>query len=120
MSTLQHINSVIDYNWPEYQRRFPAFEHPEIVPAESLRGMAPAYMRRNIDQDPTSYYMFVRANPLNGDCTRETFKEFIDDLFYEKLSMPSSYDAKAKHGGTLTREQAIDKEVLPAARDAEF
>lgn len=95
MSTLQHINSVIDHFWPEYQRRFPAFEKPQIVPAETLRGMAPMYMRRNIDQDPTSFYMFVRANPLNGDCTRETFKEFVDDLFYEKLGMPSSYDAEA-------------------------
>jgi hypothetical protein len=47
--SIQHVNSVIDYNWPEYQRRFPAFDKPQIVPAESLRGMAPIYMRNIID-----------------------------------------------------------------------
>jgi len=116
MSTLQHINSVIDHFWPEYQRRFPAFEKPQIVPAETLRGMAPVYMRRNIDQDPTSFYMFVRANPMNGDTSRERMKELVDDLFYEKLGMPSSYEAQEGY----TREEAIDKEVLPAANDAEY
>lgn len=116
MSTLQHINSVIGHFWPEYQRRFPAFEKPEIVPAKTLRGMAPVYMRRNIDQDPTSFYMFVRANPMNGDASRERMKELVDDLFYEKLGMPSSYET---HEG-YTREEAIDKEVLPAANDSEY
>lgn len=116
MSTLQHINSVIDHFWPEYQRRFPAFEKPEIVPAETLRGMAPVYMRRNIDQDPTSFYMFVRANPMNGDASRERMKELVDDLFYEKLGMPSSYEVDEGY----SREEAIDKEVLPAANDSEY
>lgn len=116
MSTLQHINSVIDHFWPEYQRRFPAFEKPEIVPAETLRGMAPVYMRRNIDQDPTSFYMFVRANPMNGDTSRERMKELVDDLFYEKLQMPSSYEVDEGY----SREEAIDKEVLPAANDSEY
>lgn len=116
MSTLQHINSVIDHFWPEYRRRFPAFEKPEIVPAETLRGMAPVYMRRNIDQDPTSFYMFVRANPMNGDTSRERMKELVDDLFYEKLQMPSSYEVDEGY----SREEAIDKEVLPAANDSEY
>jgi len=50
MSTLQHINSSLDYFWErEYQQRFPAFEKPTIVPAETLRGLAPVYMRRLID-----------------------------------------------------------------------
>jgi len=72
-------------------------------------------MRRNIDQDPTSYYMFVRANPLNGDCSREAFKEIITDLFYSKLGAASSYDEDS-----ASPEEAADKEILPAARDAEF
>jgi hypothetical protein len=113
--SLQHINSVIDHYWPEYQRRFPAFEKPQIVPAESLRGMAPVYMRRNIDQDPSSYYLFVRANPMNGDSSRERMLEFVDDLFYNKLRMGSSYEMEG-----YSREEAINKEVLPAANDREF
>jgi hypothetical protein len=113
--SLQHVNSVIDHYWPEYQRRFPAFEKPQIVPAESLRGMAPVYMRRNIDQDPSSYYLFVRANPMNGDSSRERMLEFVDDLFYNKLRMGSSYEQEG-----YSRDQAVNKEVLPAADDREF
>lgn len=77
--------------------------------------MAPVYMRRNIDQDPTSYYMFVRADPLQGDCSREAFKEIVMDLFYDKLGMASSYD-----DDSASPEDAVDKEILPAAKDTEF
>lgn len=49
MSTLQHINSVVNYNWPEMSRRYPGFEKPQIVPAETLRGLAPVYLRSAID-----------------------------------------------------------------------
>ena len=115
MSTIQHINSAIDHFWPQYQRKFPAFQHPEIVPAETLRGMAPIYMRRNIDQDPSSYYMFVKADPMKGDCSREAFKEIITDLFYNKLKMASSYE-----DNRVSPEEAVDKEILPAAKDTEF
>ena len=120
MSTLQHINSVLDHFWPEYSRRFPAFDKPEIVPAETLRGMAPVYMRRLIDQDPSSFYLFVHADPMRGDASRERMVEFVDDLFYEKLRMPSSYDIEAGAGGDLPRDQAVDKEVMPARDDREY
>jgi hypothetical protein len=120
MSTLQHINSSLDHFWPEYQRRFPAFDKPEIVPAETLRGMAPVYMRRLIDQDPSSYYLFVHADPMRGDASRDRMVEFVDDFFYEKLGMPSSYDVEAGQGGDLPREQAVDKEVMPARDDSEY
>ena len=120
MSTLQHINSVLDHFWPEYSRRFPAFDKPEIVPAETLRGMAPVYMRRLIDQDPSSFYLFVHADPMRGDASRERMVEFVDDFFYEKLRMPSSYDIEAGAGGDLPRDQAVDKEVLPARDDREY
>ena len=49
MSTLQHINSVVNYSWPEMSRRYPGFEKPQIVPAEKLRGLAPVYLRSAID-----------------------------------------------------------------------
>lgn len=104
MSTIQHINSSLDHFWPEYQRRFPAFDKPEIVPAETLRGMAPIYMRRLIDQDPSSYYLFVHADPMRGDASRDRMVEFVDDFFYNKLGMPSSYDIEAGQGGDLPRE----------------
>lgn len=120
MSTIQHINSTLDHFWPEYQRRFPAFDKPEIVPAETLRGMAPVYMRRLIDQDPSSYYLFVHADPMRGDASRDRMVEFVDDFFYEKLGMPSSYDMMAGQGGDLPREQAVDKEVMPARDDREY
>lgn len=120
MSTLQHINSSLDHFWPEYQRRFPAFDKPEIVPAETLRGMAPVYMRRLIDQDPSSYYLFVHADPMRGDASRDRMVEFVDDFFYNKLGMPSSYDVEAGQGGDLPREQAVDKEVMPARDDREY
>jgi len=45
-------------------------------------------------------------------------EEFIDDFFYEKLHMPSSYDMQ--FGGDLPRDQAISKEVLPAQNDNEY
>lgn len=118
MSTLQHINSTLDHFWPEYSRRFPAFDKPEIVPAETLRGMAPVYMRRLIDQDPSSFYLFVHADPMRGDASRERMVEFVDDFFYEKLRMPSSYDVAV--GGDLPRDQAVDKEVMPARDDREY
>ena len=120
MSTLQHINSTLDHFWPEYSRRFPAFDKPEIVPAETLRGMAPVYMRRLIDQDPSSFYLFVHADPMRGDASRERMVEFVDDFFYEKLRMPSSYDVAAGVGGDLPRDQAVDKEVMPARDDSEY
>ena len=116
MSTLQHINSVVNYNWPEMSRRYPGFEKPQIVPAETLRGLAPVYLRSSIDQDPTSYFMFIAGNPLKGDCSREKACEFFDELFYEKLRMPSSYEANEGY----SREEAIDKEVLPPATDTQF
>ena len=116
MSTLQHINSVVNYSWPEMSRRYPGFEKPQIVPAETLRGLAPIYLRSSIDQDPTSYFMFIAGDLTKGDCSREKACEFFDELFYEKLQMPSSYEANEGY----SREEAIDKEVLPPATNTQF
>lgn len=116
MSTLQHINSVVNYNWPELSRKYPGFDKPQIVPAATLRGIAPVYLRSAIDQDPTSYFMFIAGDATKGDCSREKACEFFDELFYEKLQMPSSFEANEGY----TREEAIDKEVLPPATDRQF
>ena len=116
MSTIQHINSVVNYNWPEYQRRFPAFDKPQIIPAEALRGMAPVYLHSAIDQDPTSIYMFISGDVTKGDCSREKACEFFYDLFFEKLGMNSSF---VTNDG-LSKEEAIDQEVLPPSSNNQF
>lgn len=118
MSTLQHINSVVNYNWPELSRKYPGFDKPQIVPASTLRGIAPVYLRSAIDQSEDSYFMFIAGDVTKGDCSRDAACRFFDELFYEKLQMPSSYDIEA--GGQLPREQAIDAEVLPPAGDRQF
>ena len=116
MSTIQHINSVVNYNWPEYQRRFPAFDKPQIIPAEALRGMAPVYLHSAIDQDPTSMYMFISGDVTKGDCSREKACEFFYDLFFEKLGMNSSFVTD----DGLSKEEAIDQEVLPPSSNNQF
>ena len=60
--------------------------------------------------------MFIAGDPLKGDCSREKACEFFDELFYEKLRMPSSYETDEGY----SREEAIDKEVLPPATDTQF
>ena len=60
--------------------------------------------------------MFIAGDPLKGDCSREKACEFFDELFYEKLQMPSSYEANEGY----SREEAIDKEVLPPATNTQF
>lgn len=60
--------------------------------------------------------MFIAGDPTKGDCSREMACQFFDELFYEKLQMPSSYEANEGY----TREEAIDKEVLPPATDRQF
>ena len=57
---------------------------------------------------------------MRGDASRERMVEFVDDFFYEKLRMPSSYDIAAGVGGDLPRDQAVDKEVMPARDDRVF
>lgn len=116
MSTIQHINSVVNYNWPEYQRRFPAFDKPQIIPAETLRGMAPIYLHSAIDQDPTSMYMFISGDVTKGDCSREKACEFFYDLFFEKLGMNSSFVVN----DGLSKEEAINQEVLPPSSNNQF
>lgn len=128
MSNIRYLESMVDHYWPEMHRRFPAIEKPVIVPARTLRGMAPAYMKRYIDQDENSFYMFLKANPLDGDSSREMACEFFDDFFYEKMKMPSSYDRDSgmrptrenPDFGTMDREDAISKEVLPAQDDQNY
>jgi hypothetical protein len=53
---------------------------------------------------------------MKGDASRDRMKEFIDDLFTNKLRMPSSYEANEGY----SHEEAIDKEVLPAENDRAF
>ena len=60
--------------------------------------------------------MFIAGDPLKGDCSREKACEFFDELFYEKLRMPSSYETDKGY----SRAEAIDKEVLPPATDTQF
>jgi hypothetical protein len=118
MSTLQHINSSINHHWPELSRRYPGFEKPQIVPAATLRGLAPTYLKSAIDSDPDSYFLFIAGDVTKGDCRRETACQFFDELFYDKLGMPSSYDIQA--GGQYERAEAIDHEVLPPADNRQF
>jgi len=61
----------------------------------------------------------MSGDPLrHQDISRDKACEFFDQLFYEYLRMPSSYDIDA--GGDYSRAQAIDKEVLPAKQDSAF
>lgn len=41
---------------------------------------------------------------MRGDASRDRMVEFVDDFFYNKLGMPSSYDIEAGQGGDLPRE----------------
>lgn len=100
-----------------------------VMPAETLRGMAPVYMKHLIDQDKTSYYMFMFADPLKGDASRETACAFFKHVLYDILRQVSSYDIHSgyKPGpdedprmGTMDTDDAIDCEVLPAQTDKEY
>lgn len=140
MSTLQHIFSAVEHHWPSIEQKWPALSRytgadgkqhmPFVVmPAETLRGMAPVYMKHLIDQDKTSYYMFMFADPLKGDASRKTACGFFKHVLYDILGQVSSYDIHSgyKPGpdedprmGTMDTDDAIDCEVLPAQTDKEY
>ena len=115
---IRSIESKIDVFWPEMSRKYPGFEKPILIPAEAISREAPMYLRRYIDQDPTSYYMFIKGNPLDGDVSRDNALRFFDELIVQKMGYNSSYDVDV--GGEYSHQTAIDKEVLPAKDDAAF
>ena len=120
MSNIRYLQSQLDRAFrDDYSHRFPGFERPQIVPGRAI-AQAPGYtyLSRYIDQEPNSFYLFIRGNVANGDVTREKACELFEDFFYEKMGMPSSYDIES--GGNLSRKQAIDKEVLPAKNDSAY
>jgi len=98
---IRHINDVLDYNFEEYSRRFPAFFYtdeqgrrtkPVIIPAQAIASdrTCPMYFKRLIDVgtlagDP--YYLMFNADPLRGPCDRDTALEFFGDFLYEKLGL---------------------------------
>lgn len=121
MTGLRDLNSKLDYYWNEYSKRFPAFcyidengnkSKPLIVPGQTLRRDAPMYMKRLVDEDPTSYYFMMQANPLKGPADRLTAVEFFFDFFQTKLGMRSSFQDQG-----MDPIQAADAEVLPAPKD---
>lgn len=139
---IRHINDVLDVNFNEYSRRFPAFFYvdergrktkPVIIPAQAIAAdkTCPMYFRRLIDVgtlagDP--YYLLFNADPLRGDASRERAVEFFGDFMYGKLGLKSSFDVESgmtpteeyPMNGTMDREEAIDAEVLPARNDGEY
>lgn len=119
MSNIRYLESQLDLFWRNRGGDFAGFDKPQIVPAATVRGNAPMYLQRYIDTDPNSFYMFVAGDPLrHEDISRNKACELFDQFFYEHMRMPSSYDIDA--GGDLSREQAIDKEVLPAKDDSAY
>lgn len=113
MSNIRYLEGQCDLFWNRVKDDFAGFERPRIFPAQAIRRDAPIYLLRYIDEDPTSYYMFLAGDPLkHQDISRDKACEFFDRFFYEHMRMPSSFDVQA--GGEYSREQAIDKEVLPA------
>lgn len=115
---IHSIESQIDVFWPEMSRKYPGFEKPLLIPAAAISKVAPMYLNRYIDQDPTSYYMFLKGNPLNGDVSRENAIRFFSELLLQKMPGHSSYDVEA--GGQYSQYNAIDKEILPAKNDSAF
>jgi len=119
MSNIRYLAGQLDLFWRNRSRDFGGFDKPQIVPAATLRRDCPMYLQRYLDQDPNSFYMFVAGDPLkHEDISREKACELFDQFFYEHMRMPSSYDIEA--GGEYSREQAIDKEVLPARVDSAY
>ena len=139
---IRHINDVLDVNFNEYSRRFPAFFYvdergqktkPIIIPAQAIAAdkTCPMYFRRLIDVgtlagDP--YYLLFNADPLRGDASRERAVEFFGDFMYDKLGLKSSFDVESgmapteeyPMNGTMGREEALNAEVLPARDDGEY
>ena len=121
MSNIRFLQSTLDHWWnsPEYRERFPGFSKPQIVSGRALAKNCPLYFRRYLDQDVDSFYLLFQGDPRSGaDITRDKACELLDDFFYEKLKMPSSFDIQA--GGDLPRDAAVSKELLPAENDRNY
>lgn len=112
--------------------KFPGITKAMIIAGgvfrKAIQAESAMYMKRYIDQDPDSAYLVIQCDARKGDCSRDMAHEFFDDLFYNVLHMPSSYDMNSgmqptrenPDFGTMPRDVAISKEILPAMNDAEF
>lgn len=112
--------------------KFPGIAKAMIIAGgvfrKAIQAESAMYMKRYIDQDPDSAYLVIQCDARKGDCSRDMAHEFFDDLFYNVLRMPSSYDmnsgmrptAENPEFGTMPRDVAISREILPAMNDAEF
>ena len=106
----------IEHYWPELQQKYPAFQKPILIPARAIRQEAPMYMRRYIDQDADSNYMFFKCDVTKGASDRETAAMLFKELFHDKLGLPSSYERDEG----LSPEEAARKELLPADNDRNY
>lgn len=73
-------------------------------------------MKRYLDQDPDSNYMFFKCDLTKGACDRETAAQLFKELFNDKLGLESSY---TRDEG-LSPLEAARKELLPADNDRHY
>ena len=106
----------IEHYWPELQQKYPAFQKPILIPAAAIRKEIPFYMKRYLDQDPDSNYMFFKCDVTKGASDRETAAMLFKELFHDKLGLPSSYERDEG----LSPEEAARKELLPADNDRNY
>lgn len=116
--TIEYIQNAVKLAKKDWAQKFPAIDDVMIIHNQALAQICPMYIKQYIDDAPTAFYVMAKMNPLKGACDRKTACAWLEDLFYDKCECPSSYDIEA--GGTMSRQTAISKELLPADNDAEY
>lgn len=118
---IRTFQQKLDWGHNQLTAQYPGFDKPTVVPAGTVRGMAPMYLRRKIDDDKTAYYMFIKGNPLSGDVSRTEAVNYLYDLLHNKIKVQSSLESKFPcHTEELYKQNIINRELLPAETDTDF
>ena len=112
---IRYFEGQLDRAWRELAPNYQGFDKPVVIPGRALGARAPMYMRRYIDMEADSYYVFVKGNPLDGNVSREAACSLFKELFVDQLGMGSSMQQPG-----MPIEQAVSMEVLPAQDDTNY
>lgn len=112
---IRYFEGQLDRAWRELSPNYQGFEKPVVIPGRALGAKAPMYMRRYIDMEADSYYVFVKGDPLAGDVSRNAACNLFKDLFVDQLGMGSSLQEPG-----MPIELAVSREVLPAQDDTNY
>ena len=112
---IRYFEGQLDRAWGILSQNYPGFQKPVVIPGRALGANAPMYMRRYIDMEADSYYVFVKGQPLDGDVSRDTACNLFKELFVDQLNMGSSMQEPG-----MPIEEAVSREVLPAVDDSNY